>query len=504
MTHVIFPPNVIPSREVLATDNLVPGAEMLGYGFDIFGTYSFDSAIRPLLQLGAPASWTAPSGETYDVPTNVTPPGGSSSSASAASFATSSAFTSYFQGSASVSGSVAAFSATFGETYDISQQNSSEYSWALVEADFIAWQIGIDYDAKFLLSEVTSDPDWRNLPPRFNAGDPENVTAFYRFFQKFGTHFISKVTVGGTLYYYFAVSQAASYTATQISASATAEYQGLISSGQLQANAYWSQCAANWASNRQSHAMTVPATTGVVDWISPPEGTYDQGKNFAEWKNAVLTNPSRCNFSLAPIWNLFSGSQSDAIRQAYDAYASNQVRLQASISGTATILLNGMPIIPDGGYPAQPTIGWQIVVVDRKSLAVALNKYYKMDAFAPNWPDNIYQGMIADLQPYVGNSDYMLIAVTSLMDWAANPNTTFNVMLKSFGAGAGLNQWNNFEHGCGYTPGTAVYALVGIGAGAPVAGLEAFGEVSLSGSPTTVTIDALLLPSAGSFVPTPY
>jgi MAC/Perforin domain len=472
------------------------------YGFNIFGAYSFDSAIQPLLQLGTPASWKAPSGTTYNVPANVTTPGGSSSSASAALFATSSAFSEYFQNSASVSGSIGAFSASFGEIYNTSEQNSSDYCWALMEADFTAWRIGIDYGAQILLGSVTSDPDWSDLPSNFDAGDPNNVLAFYRFFQKYGTHFINRVTAGGTLYYYFAVSQAASYTSTQIGLSATAEYQGLICSGQAQANAYWGQCAANWTSNRQSHAVTVPATTGVINWVNPPAGTYDQSGNFAEWKTAVVNNPSRCNFSLPPIWELFSGSQSDAIKAAYAAYASNRVQVQASIGGTASILLNSKPIFPDGGYPPTPTIGWQLLVANRKSLEVILNKYYKMDVFAPNWPDSIYQGMIADLQPYVGNADYMLVAATSVMDWAANPNTTFYVMLKSFGAGTGLDSWNTFDHGYGYSPGTAVYAL--IGAGASTSGVEAFGEVSIAGSPTAVTINALLLPTGGSFVPTPY
>jgi hypothetical protein len=35
-------------------------------------------------------------------------------------------------------------------------------------------------------------------------------------------HFISTVTAGGTPYYYFAVSQSASYSSTDISVSATA------------------------------------------------------------------------------------------------------------------------------------------------------------------------------------------------------------------------------------------------------------------------------------------
>ena len=55
MSAVKFPATVVHNLEAAALPNLVPGAEMLGYGFNIFGTYSFDSAIRPLLKLGTPA-----------------------------------------------------------------------------------------------------------------------------------------------------------------------------------------------------------------------------------------------------------------------------------------------------------------------------------------------------------------------------------------------------------------------------------------------------------------
>src|SRR5213595_941529 len=103
MSTPTFPKNVVASDEATAIQNLIPGAEMLGYGFNIFNTYSFDSAIQPLFKLGAPSPWTT-GGVTFNVPENVATPGGSMSSARATSFDTASDFNSYFQSSASVSG----------------------------------------------------------------------------------------------------------------------------------------------------------------------------------------------------------------------------------------------------------------------------------------------------------------------------------------------------------------------------------------------------------------
>jgi hypothetical protein len=506
-----FPSGVVPNPEALAISNLVPGAEMLGYGFDIFGTYSFDKAIKPLLKLGTPSSWQAPSGVVYALPANVTSPGGSSATATAETFATSDAFNKYFQGSASVSGSVAAFSGSFSSSYATDLQSQSSYSWALFEADYIAWHVGIEYAPQILLPNVTGDPDWSGLPSTFQPDDAANVLAFYRFFSKFGTHFISTVSTGGALYYYYAVSQSSSYSSTEIRISASAEYQGLISHTSAEANAHWANCATNWTSHRQSKAVVVPATAAVIDWVNPAAGTYDPPdgtsgpkSNFSAWKDAVTANPSRCKFSLTPIWALFSGAKWQALQQAFAAYGNNRISVLARKNGAAVIMVNGKPIMPPGGYPVGNVQSWQIVTLDRKSLAVQLNKIYQFNFNAPNWPDSTFDAMASDLEPYMGSTESILITATSNIDEACNPNTTVYAIFKSFGAGAALDQWmSEPNHGCSSGPNSAVYALVGAGGSAD--GSEGFGG-TYPGVPTAaqVTISTLLLPFSGSFTPMSY
>jgi len=497
---------VSAQKEVLPDDvpNLVPGAEKLGFGYNIFGTYSFDNAIRPLFDLGAPSPWSSPSGATFNLPANVTTPGGSKSSASAYAFSSMSEFSSYFQRSASVSGSIGAFSASFSTSYSTEQQNSNAYSWALVESDVQAWEVGIEYSPQILLGNVVTDPDWLKLPTQFNPSDRDNVLAFFRFFQKFGTHFISSVTAGGTLYYYFAVSTSSSYSSQQISMSASAEYHGLISSTSVEASQNWGQTASNWTQNRQSHAVTVPATAGIVDWVNPLYGTYDQGGNFAAWKNAVATNPSRTKFTLTPIWMLFSGDQWSALQLAYAAYASNRVTIDAWTGYMYdTILVNGTPYLPPGGFPSGPQPkGWHLVVLDSETLTPHLNRFYPAGEIEqPNWPDPMYDQMSADMGPYVGNKDYMLVAATSGINDGASPNDQFYGILKSFGGGAAIDRWyGNNEHGC--AGGNDAYALVGLGGSST--GVDAFTAYSDPSQQPGVRINALLLPIGGSFSPTPY
>jgi hypothetical protein len=501
---IVFPKGVEPHTALLGVNNLVPGAEMLGYGFNIFGSYSFESAIKPLMNLGAPSDWTAPSGKVYSLPANVPTPGGSGSSASAQSFASSSQFTSYFQGSASVSGSIGAFSATFSGSYSQAQQDASTYNWALVEADFLAWHVGLNYDISLVLDPVKNDPDWQALPSQFDPSSETNVLAFYRFFQKFGTHFISNVAVGGALYYYYAVQTSAHYSASDTQLSASAEYNGLISKTSAEASAHWQQCSTNWTSHRQSHAMTVPATTGVINWVNPPNGSFDQSGNFAQWSTEVVQNPSRCKFQLTPIWQLFSGDRWTALQQAFAAYASNRVLVQASPSSNGLIMVNGKPIVPPGGWPANPLAGsWQLAVFDRKSLSVQLNKLYTFNWNSPNWPDDVQNVMVSDLQPYVGSDRYMLATATSFLDEGNNPNSQLYATLKSFGAGAGLDAWMGRPHACSGP--RSAYGL--IGDGGSVNGIEGFtdpGELDAPWTAPSLALNALLLPTGGNFTPVPY
>ena len=500
MTTTTLPEKVAPNDEAAAIPNLIPGAEMLGYSFNIFHTYSFDSAMRPLLKLGAASPWTGSDGKVFNVPENVSAPGGSSSSAQFHAFDTASEFNTYFQSSASVSGSIGAFSASFSTSYSAEQRDASSYSWALVEADFHAWTLNLQN--RVLIDAIGTDPDWLSVPDVFDPRDPQNVLAFFRFFQRFGTHFISQVTAGGTLYYYLSISRSSHYSSHDTQQSAMAEYQGLISSSKVEATKRWGDTAQNWTQNRQARAYAVPATTAVLDWVNPPKDTYDEGGQFAAWKQEVTQHPSRTKFALTPIWDLFSGAKWSALQLAFQSYANTRISVSASRYQDDTIMINGMPMFSTG--PAGQGIGaWQIVLLDSKSLKPVLNRTYSFHT-GPRWPDDTYEVMISDLKPYAGNDGYMLVAATSRGDMGESPNTEFYQVLRSFGAGNALDRWyNNGMHACGLNTGSAAYALVGRG-GAATACENYVTTAPDPNVPAVANVNAFLLPLGGSFIPQEY
>ena len=168
---------------------------MLGYGFNIFAAYSFNSAILPLFDLGKPFGLDGAFGQGLSLPQYVSRPGGSSSGASSQSFAAGSEFTSYFQGSASVAGSIGAFSGTSRAPIrkaDAIPRPTAGPWWNPTHR--LTGRPRLRHLGVF--DEVKNDPDWKTLPAtsirRTATCSPSG------FFQKFGTHFI-EVSTGGAL-----------------------------------------------------------------------------------------------------------------------------------------------------------------------------------------------------------------------------------------------------------------------------------------------------------------
>jgi hypothetical protein len=142
------------------------------------------------------------------------------------------------------------------------------------------------------------------------------------------------------------------------------------------------------------------------------------------------------------------------------------------------------------------------VLLDSKTLKPVLNRTYSFHT-GPRWPDDTYELMTRELKQYAGNDGYMLVAATSRGDMGESPNTEFYGVLRSFGAGNALDRWyNNGMHACGLNTGSSAYALVGRGGSAN--GCENYVTTTDPTPAIGVTINAFLLPLAGSFYPQEY
>jgi hypothetical protein len=486
--------------------NLIPGCGVLGFGFDIFSAYNRESVLAPLVDLGsADGQWTSPAKNTYDIPANVSLDSSTSASGSAFAFSTKEAFTSHFAMKAGVKGSYGAFSGEFEASFAVDSSSESEYSYGLYEQDIATWTLTLrDSSRERLLANVTRDPDFTSLPSKVTA---DNEYLFFRFFAKYGTHFISRVQCGARMSYCAAVSKSYTSNTTEVSAKLAAEFRGVFADASANASADFKQADQRWFDSRKVTVQTTGGDSSLVGSISP---AYEVNNNsaFERWLGTAEENPASVGFQLTPVSALFSGNQAAAVRTAYEAYANSRLYCESRVEG-CSVILSGMPLNVMSPAPAEaatavnPPSGVFLAVIDRMDLNVVFKRTYQPTA-APWTVDylpsclKMWDQAAADLKHYIGRPQYIVTLCTFGWWGPAYPTADMVTILESCGAGRGLSDWRK-SWSTTFTYMNVTYALVsisGIGIGL---GLESFHhapDTRTGSAPDTSAVTGLLIPVA--------
>ena len=472
------------SEDQSSAINLVIGCGVLGFGFDIFGPYGEDSVLRPLVDLGHKyEQWTAPNNITYDIPDNVNLNAATGASGNASVFATKEAFTSHFAAKAGVKGSYGAFSGEFEASFANDTSSESEYTYGLYEQLVQSWSLTLqDWSSNKVVAAVLADPDFTDLPSKYTA---DNQYLFFRFFAKYGTHFISRVECGARMSYSIAVSKSYTTNTNDISVKLTAEFRGALADTSGNASADFKIADQKWFDNRQLSIRTVGGDTSLIASIAPSYNVNNNGP-FEKWLTSAEKMPSPIEFQCTPVAQLFSGERAAAVAAAYTAYANSRVYSESRSDGS-TILLSGTSLLP-----AKLSAGICLVVIDRMDLNVVFVKAY--DA---GWPPStsLFTDACAVLDRYAGKSQY-IIAV-NLCEWRtdAGPTQQMVSLLEGCGAGSALDNW--ISHLQSRPRLYMNYTLIGIGGIGRGAGFESFQVASNdSVNPAAAAVTGLLIPTS--------
>jgi hypothetical protein len=182
--------------------NIILGADILGFGFNILGEYNTSSITSQLFthkNTNASQYTYSPTSITYQVPDNISVNTTTQTTGGTQVFNTRQQFQNNFAAKAGLSGSYGGFSGEFNLAYSQTFNTDSSYYYGLSEANFTGWELLLtSQSAEWMSDDFTEDPIVENLSPTFT---PENREQFFEMFRKFGTHFISQVTLGGSLSY---------------------------------------------------------------------------------------------------------------------------------------------------------------------------------------------------------------------------------------------------------------------------------------------------------------
>lgn len=459
--------------------NIIPGADILGFGFNSLGTYGIESATSQLFarQTNNSESWTYPPTQTqYDIPDNIAVLDDTKVSGQAYVFSNEQAFQSHYASElhAGISTEFGTFKGSFDAAYSSDVTRTGSHYYGVYEANFNGWDLSlVDESRGRLAPAFLQDPDVQALLKESNF-NPQNAFLFFRVFNKFGTHFVSQVKVGGKLYYYLVVDTSYSSDSTHVSASISLEYKAVFADTSVEASMDWQKLSQEWTNSRKVSIDARGGDTGPLSALDPIYGTNFHDV-FTHWQSAVMQNPAVIEYKLRPLSVLFSGNLADAIGQALKAYANAGISVMAEyqtawnggpeghvVRLATQLMLNGQPVVPQmpeppapygSGWPDKP-VGLQLAIIDSNSLNLLLNKFYYMEAYQMPECKQVYETMDGDISKHMKPGCIIALAAQGV-PLAALPQGSFYYRLQSFGAT--LQQWEtSFNSGA---PDPGVFAM---------------------------------------------
>jgi len=463
--------------------NDIPGSSVLGCGFNVLGEYGVSSVTRRIFKnSGSGKAYKfQPTGIEYNVPDNFRAVSALKTYGISNVFQTQRSFETYFSAKAKISGNYGAFEAEFSTAYASESENIQDYYYALYDAAYIGWKLILENQSSEQLDpSFITDPDFQNLPTKFTK---DNKESFFRFFKKYGTHYVGQVSAGGNMRYYTAIEKSFSSNMETLETNVELEYKALFFSVKSESKTEWKQLTKKWTESRKSSLHISGGDISGLRKLQPAFGDSDCSQ-YSDWFGSVMENPAVVDFDLVPISNLFSGSQSDAVDQAIYAYNHAILKLDAAATympfqgqdgcpyvSSSTINLCGNLVVPNPNTPKPPpfkqrtglptvTGGLQFALIDPLSADVLLSKIYYQKI--PYTERQMYKDALLDIEAFEnsanGEISYICAISAFALDLEDYPTPEFSSWL--VGCGATMHLWKKW---LGYTSsaGHLCYTMIG-------------------------------------------
>lgn len=472
-----------PLPSAMLTDpqaQLLPGSGIIGHGFDGFGRLD-GSALTNKLRL---FSFNTPGANTYslnnvsyNVPQNADVMPVNARTGGSQTFTQKTDVSQFFSAQIGVSGKYFAFSGEFNALFQriTNQVSENEFGLYYFTTDGYVLEI-TDPTPANLDPSVLQDPDYLDLPKTFNADDSANVAAFFRFFYKYGTHFVNSVSMGGRLFYSISIDKSYGFSSTEFEADLSVEYKA-VWGAKAQAQVEWNQLSQSWVANRTVTISALGGDDSILNVLSPPVSGENYNDALTNWIGTIAANPGPMNFSLMGVDQLFSGTQATAVQQAAQLYNTQMLLLSTTPSTNpddpsgsgGQIVLNGTLIQP----PTFSTTGVQVAVFDRTSLALIFTGCYPDNNPFAIGSQYDYTNVYDDLSEF-SNDANVLIAMNFWGQFSITGYPTGDMLafMQGCGAGSGLEEWGQYNTSAAYC--VCTYALVGVPGMSPGAGVETF------------------------------
>lgn len=185
------------------------------------------------------------------------------------------------------------------------QLRSEEEAYYALRSSFIPlWTIYIPDVTRF--SDITDEID---IPVPF---DPGKRRVYEKIFERYGTHYVKRVWVGGKAMLVFTISKASQMTKEEIYAGIKASYGG-IGSGGISGNLKHSK------EKLQNHSECTVFGKGGDELKLASLSTLDESL-YNEWLTTIKANPQVVELEVAGIWTLIrDAKKAKVLLDAYKA-----------------------------------------------------------------------------------------------------------------------------------------------------------------------------------------
>lgn len=471
-------------KEITPTETrFIPGTSSLGLGFNVFGDYGASSLKAPLFDI-----------ELFNIGNEGTPGGTfvkaqnthyNSDVASGESrsfvYASRKSYQESLAAKVKISGKIGAFKGAFDASFDMKSSNEDRYLYGAYVQTLRFWELSIqDKSWKNLSDQILTDPVFKEVPDIYTK---DNAHLFFRFFHKYGCHFVTKVTLGARINYFSKIAKSYSEEELAIKAKLKLEYETVLTKAEGEVEASWKELGKEWTDHRESYMQILGGDKVVISKLSgitPAFGEAASHKSLYDaWLNSLKENPSVIDYELSPIEEIFSGDKVSQVRKAAGVYSGSiiAVKSQGSLIGQfSAILLNGKSIPTDN-----PTLeeAFHLVVINPSTLAVEFNKTYIY--LGRQESPSISHQLKSDIEKENGWNG-MIVAMNVRGKFSGNklmpflPKRLFSSSIKEFLYACGvsgkvLDEWGLDDKGI-------TFAAVGISGGAPESALVDYQSIN--------------------------
>lgn len=422
-----------------AADGYWSPANYVGQGFHVYGAYSFDSTAGSLFQYPRDQvhDFTF-QGTTVQIPDAMDGTEDARSDIAEAYGSTREEYQNKLAVSADVEVGIGAFSGSISSSFSSNYDNTTEYAFHKST-----------YHSSLCSLELRREAD--NLAPGFQAAidalpdDLTDLQPFSDFFERFGTHYIWRVTYGGSLELCTAVKKSTLLTEHDISVSASAQYASICKVGvKVDSSDKYARFEENSTTRIRAAGGNQTLAAGLIG--QPPQPSKETVDDYTAWVASIADDPSPTAFKLKGVWDL-CGQKAGIVRQAWDEYGAIMHPKLAIVTersaSTAPIITLGRALAATN--PFEPSIygGWQVIVLDRYDVlsdcGVKFNKTYgfSTDRSARSI-SGTYDAMYDDVMDCVEASDaprssLLLVAVSYNLQMNWGPMGSFYDLLYSCG-----------------------------------------------------------------------